>query len=380
LSNFVIPESGPNGQQQQEPPEYLPNLVYEPRMEGDAHTFGYVQYDCRRSSTVKGNTGSNRAGIRPEPIRFLELFGGAGGMHRGLAAQPGFQPALMVESDPSAVQTFTSNHSNSHQSSSSPVLQMDVVAFLHKCERNDRYRESIGKIHMVHSSSPCQGFSKANRSTNGGTYNEKAEANNELAWTFQRAVKLFQPLVATFENVEGMWDASKLRYLEKMCRDLIRMRYQVRCTVLRACVYGSAQIRPRVILFAARDFVQPMPSSFPPPPTHGNPSSNDNDNDNGRDRRRPLDPYVSCQDVLDSLRRSFDKDQLPNHSRWDCRKVPVAPPPQTQQQEEQQHVNVQNFVQLRDQSLVPTIRANGPPVLHYDEPRCVTVREAAALQ
>ena len=57
------------------------------------------------------------------------------------------------------------------------------------------YRRN-GTSELLHASSPCQGFSKANR--NGG---KNDAVNNELALTFTRGLRRTKALVGVFENV-----------------------------------------------------------------------------------------------------------------------------------------------------------------------------------
>ena len=95
-----------------------------------------------------------------------------------------------------------------------------------------------------------------------------------------------------FENVKGIWQRKNLSYLQSIAAGLIKLGYQVRCTVLEAHDYGDPQGRPRVIMMIAKNNV-PMPLF--PTKTHGT----------GPD----LSPFVT---VKDALSRISSDSSLPN--------------------------------------------------------------------
>ena len=80
----------------------------------------------------------------------------------------------------------------------------------------------------IHTSSPCQGFSKANPP--GG---QNDDDNNRLASTFPDLLRVTGALVGSFENVEGMWSKKGMPYLRKVLIDCIELGYQVRVKILR---------------------------------------------------------------------------------------------------------------------------------------------------
>ena len=72
--------------------------------------------------------------------------------------------------------------------------------------------------------------------------------------------------------------------MQNITAGLLKLGYQVRCSVLKACDYGDPQGRPRVIMMIAKNNV-PMPSF--PAKTHGT------DPD--------LWPYVTVKDALSRI-------------------------------------------------------------------------------
>ena len=162
-----------------------------------------------------------------------------------------------VDSDTSSCSTLNANFPDSI------VHQCTVKDFLIGCRHNPystRYPR-IGSITLLHGSTPCQGFSKANR--NGGANDD---ANNEETYQFIDVVEYFQPPYVTFENVGGINDIKNRHYLQRMIARLLVMGYQVRLFSLNAVEYGDPQFRERIFIIAAKNGLE-LPNV--PKPTHG---------------------------------------------------------------------------------------------------------------
>ena len=303
----------------------IPRLVYEPQTEDAWQSFAYyVDAEPKRHG-------------RRESFGVVELFAGCGGMHLGFR-RAGFDAAKLVEIDRSAVETLTTNNNLT------PVFQGDVNEFIKKCE-NEAFRNQLGDGNHLHSSSPCCGFSGANRT--GG---QNDEANNELSLAIINAAKLLQPPTLSFENVVGMWRRKHIHYLVTIITELMRMRYQVRCCVIKACDYGDPQKRERLFIFASRDGV-PLPKI--PPKSHGSGPY--------------LQPYTTNKDVLSPYHHLDDseKTSIPNMKG-------SSAPLQNNEDDDTRRLDADGQA--------PTIRAKGAVPFHYEEDRCINVREAATLQ
>ena len=205
------------------------------------------------------NSGKKQISIPRNPegkFTALELYSGAGGFSLGLE-DAGFSVTHHVDNDTAACSTLKTNFPESQ------VLQCTVEDFLEGCRRNPTSRRypKVGSISLIHGSTPCQGFSLANR--NGGANDA---ANNAETRQFIDVVKHFQPPFVTFENVEGIVKKKNKNYVQKMIARFLNMEYQIRLSFLTASDYGDPQDRNRVIILAAKAGLE-LPHL--PQPTHG---------------------------------------------------------------------------------------------------------------
>lgn len=97
----------------------------------------------------------------------LDLFAGVGGMGLGLK-NAGFHVKYAVENNPLTAATLQANllNSNSGSTNGTQVFVEDVKTFLKRCREEHPCYPSIGDVNHIHASTPCKGFSRANR--NGG--------------------------------------------------------------------------------------------------------------------------------------------------------------------------------------------------------------------
>lgn len=140
-----------------------------------------------------------------------------------------------------------------------------VRVFLDKVEQGCDGYPRKGDIRHIHASTPCQGFSKANREKDGG---KNGLRNNMLVRTWAKAIRLIEPDTASFENVTGFLQPEHVEvYLKQMVAEvLIDLHYTVRVCVLNAANYGDPQSRWRVFIFASK---MGIPLAREPEATHG---------------------------------------------------------------------------------------------------------------
>jgi len=300
----------------------IPRLIYQSQTIGNWYTFGYF-YD-RNEMQLSGK--------RHNDIRSLEVFAGAGGSLLGYKKY-GFKTVMAIENDMDAVQTLKTNN---------PELKVYDECIRKFLESFHVLKFALGRIDHVHFSSPCQEFSAANRFPPTGDIRERAD----LSLLFIDVLRETSCSTAVFENVVGIWRRNNMHYLKKIAKEVMKLGYQVRCTVLHARDYGDPQSRPRFFMFASKNSV-PLPSI--PPKTHG---SSDEPH---------LWPFKTVKNALSQVK---DSNSWPN---MEGKKTNLRPG---------QH----GLVRLMPYDTAPTIRATSVPPFHYAQDRCITVREAACLQ
>ena len=170
----------------------------------------------------------------------LVLFAGIGGCSLG-DQEAGFDVSWLVEKDQLAASSLKHNHPNAIH------YVEDVCMFLDKVEEGRQGYPSKGEVDHLQSSSPCNGFSRAN--TKGGKHDEE---NNLLSMQAVRAVNLLKPKTGKAENVTGMLDTRHIHHVINLLQGLTDMDYQIRLAVHNSCHYGVPQKRQRVIITFSR--------------------------------------------------------------------------------------------------------------------------------
>jgi DNA (cytosine-5)-methyltransferase 1 len=246
----------------------------------------------------------------------------------------GFDTVMAVENDPDAVRTLKENN---------PWVKVYdgcIKKFLHDY---DTLACALGRIDHIHYSSPCQDFSSANRVAANQSVVTCPRERADLSLLLIDFIRKTSCDTAVFENVVGIWRPNNAHYLLNMTKEIMKLGYQVRCTVLHACDYGDPQRRPRVFMFVAKNNV-PLPSV--PPVTHGT---------------RPLWPYVTVKCALSQVEND---NSLPN---MEGRATNLKPG---------QH----GHICLDGNDVAPTLRAAAVTPFHFSGDRLLYVREVATLQ
>ncbi|CAB9523497.1 methyltransferase 1 [Seminavis robusta] len=230
-------------------PSEMPELLYEPQQISQSpHNFGFV-YE---------NNGKNRGRERQGDIGFVDLFAGAGGFHQGFMQAGGFKGIAAVDDWDVACETLAKNNPETK------VFCQKVEDFLEESGPTPvEFEKRHGKALASTCAPSCQSFSGINRDVDHN--GEKDLYRKNLSLKFVDAMKRSGTLVSVFENVEGMWRRPNVYFLKKIVIDLIRLGYQARVRLYRAHVFGDAQARPRLIIIAAKKFVE-MPNVIE---THG---------------------------------------------------------------------------------------------------------------
>jgi DNA (cytosine-5)-methyltransferase 1 len=333
----------------------------------------------------------------------IDLFAGAGGMSLGFE-QAGFDVVAAVEIDPIHCAIHKFNFPNC------AVLPRSVVGLT-----GDEIRRTAGignrTIDCVFGGPPCQGFSMIG-------HRSLEDPRNNLVLEFVRIVGELKPHTFVFENVKGLTVGKHRRFLEELIALFDKIGYSIRLPwkVLDAANYGVPQHRQRLILFGAKKGRR-MPE-YPLPST------------NAPDQRNPflgLPTGPTCRDALgdlpdaDKFASLLDSDAVQTHSfgkpstfaaemrglsndTWHYGYARNWNPAMLTSSARTTHTEISKlrfgetlpgtvepisrFYRLSSDGLSNTLRAGtdgargaftSPRPIHYEYPRCVTVREMARL-
>lgn len=163
----------------------------------------------------------------------VSLFVGCGGLDLGFKEE-GFDLIYSCDNDPAAIAVYKNNID-----SRGYVRDVTSKAF-HSDVR------SIGKCDIVLGGFPCQGFSKA------GPKNENDD-RNLLYIEMKSAIEVLQPKVFIAENVDGLSQNFKGKYLEKIIHDFEEIGYKVQYRILNAVNYGVPQYRRRIFFVGLKE-------------------------------------------------------------------------------------------------------------------------------
>jgi len=160
-------------------------------------------------------------------IKFIDLFGGIGGFHHGLAkASERFRCAWYCEKDKYAVQTYNKNFKENYR----PTDITKVKA------------KDIPDFDMLCGGFPCQSFSIA------GKRNGFQDTRGTMFFEICRLVKEKKPSILLLENVKGLLSADYGRCFATILLQLDELGYDVEWQVLNSKNFGVPQNRERVFI------------------------------------------------------------------------------------------------------------------------------------
>jgi DNA (cytosine-5)-methyltransferase 1 len=289
----------------------------------------------------------------------FDLFCGAGGLTEGLK-QAGFRVLAAVDNAPLAVDTYRLNHGGTR------VWLCDIRQ-LSPLTIAEEVGTGVGELDLLAGCPPCQGFSSL-RTKHQRT--SIRDARNELVAQFARYAEVLRPRALMMENVPGLADDIRLK---RVLTRLRRIGYRLTHDVLDAADYGVPQRRRRLVLLgllgqevrfaeptARRRTVRQAIGALTAPQDSDDPLHNHGENRSERVRKR-----IESIPAEGSLRLMAAEDQLACHKRtngfYDI------------------------YGRMAWDEPAPTITGGciNPSkgrFLHPDQPRAITLREAALLQ
>ncbi len=333
----------------------------------------------------------------------IDLFAGAGGMALGFE-QAGFDIAAAVEIDPIHAAV---HHFNFPQTT---ILARSIVGLT-----GDDIREAarIGRknVDVVFGGPPCQGFSLIG-------HRMLDDPRNQLVREFVRLVDELGARGFVFENVKGLTIGKHRAFLEALINAFDELDYRVRMPwkVLNAMNYGVPQDRQRLFLLGSKKGL-PVPCY----PEETSTTENDLFGRNGKE------PTPTCTDALADLPDAEEWHELmttdsvayletqctseyarrlrcTSREAWHYGYVRKWNPNILTASMRTVHTEIsrRRFAETREGEVEPisrffklsrsgvcnTLRAGtdsargaftSPRPIHYEFPRCVTVREMARL-
>ena len=188
----------------------------------------------------------------PPPL-FVDAFAGCGGLSLGLK-RAGWKGLFAIEKDPFAFDTLSTNFPSGDGPfsydwpSNIERRAWDIHELL--AERREALIRLAGKVDLLAGGPPCQGFSHAGR-------RRSADPRNKLFEAYLRLVEILRPRLVLIENVRGF--TSDFKVVERggignfaaALQQELRADYDIASAVIQARDFGIPQVRPRFFLVGA---------------------------------------------------------------------------------------------------------------------------------
>ena len=307
----------------------------------------------------------------------VDLFAGAGGLSLGLR-QAGFRVAAAVEVSPEVCKTYAANHPD--------------VTLLTRDARRVTGRDLLAAaraehVDLVAGCPPCQGFTSLTHKYRGG------DPRNTLLLEMARLIGELRPKAVLLENVAGLADRGNHLFDAFIAR-LVGYGYLTTHAVLQLADFGIPQMRRRLVLTAGRGFRIPLPT-----PTHSRTGTTGSSGRHWRsvretivgmprpvtlgETRRGGGPEEFGWHVVRDLQPATKKRLLAVRAGQNRMALPDALRPNCHKGKEQGFTNV--YGRMTWEAPSPTITGGCTSFCkgrfgHPEEPRTISVREAALLQ
>ncbi len=353
-------------------------------------------------------------------FRFVDLFAGCGGLSLGLS-MAGWQGVFSVEKSVDAFATFSANFCNEDARYKFdwpewlPVEATTTAKLL--SDHRSKLAALRGEIDLLAGGPPCQGFSTAGK-------REGEDPRNRLADEYAEIVELVQPKYILLENVRGFqmpFAEDELAYSDRVALRLANsgeFGYEVFSELLDASDYGVPQMRKRFIMIGIRKDLNHCHEDPIKLVKENNPRFREVRHLNGHQigvseaisdleirgqQLRDYEPFPGFKTIKYNGRRNltdfqrlmradvdqgFDPDsmRLPNHRPEIVKRFSTilknCPKGVTLSAENRKKYSTkkQCLTPLHPKKLARTVTTLPDDMIHYSEPRILTVRENARLQ
>lgn len=180
--------------------------------------------------------------------KVVSLFAGCGGSICGYQ-KSGFEPVLGVDIDELSLCSLQSNYP-------SCVTLIKDIRSLSSEEILELVNLKPGKLDLLDSSPPCQGFSVAGKRV-------LLDPRNDLIFDVIRLIKEIQPKSFVIENVDGMLKGGMRGYFNLIIENLSQLNYSIKWKSMNGIYYGLPQKRQRLFFLGIREDLGVEPQ-FPP--------------------------------------------------------------------------------------------------------------------
>lgn len=187
-----------------------------------------------------------------QPV-FVDAFAGCGGLSLGLM-RAGWKGLFAIEKDPFAFETLSTNFpSPKGMYSYDWPNNIEKRAWdIHELlsTREETLAALAGKVDLLAGGPPCQGFSNAGR-------RKYDDPRNRLLEAYLQLVRILRPRLVLIENVRGIRSDFKtlepqgIKNFAATLQEELSADYDVTSTVIKAVDYGIPQNRPRFFLAGA---------------------------------------------------------------------------------------------------------------------------------
>lgn len=192
-----------------------------------------------------------------EQLVFADVFAGCGGLSLGLIAA-GWEGHFAIEKNANAFETLKTNLVFGKRANFSwpEWLPKDAISTSDLLKKYGPEIKALrGKVTLLAGGPPCQGFSMAGRRTH-------SDPRNSLTEDYIKLVEGIQPRILLIENVRGFTlpfkkhgngDGKNIPYSTMIIGRLEKIGYKVFSELLDLSGYGVPQARKRFIIIAIRE-------------------------------------------------------------------------------------------------------------------------------
>lgn len=190
----------------------------------------------------------------PSSKTFIDLFSGCGGLSLGLL-MAGWNGLFSIEKSEDAFSTFSANLCETggrYQFSWPEWLPCEAMTTSHLLENYRTQLKALkGQVDLIAGGPPCQGFSMAGLRSN-------ADPRNRLTEEYIEIVRLIEPKYLLLENVRGFqhpFAEDEMPYSHRVALQLASLGefgYEVYSELIDTSKFGVPQMRKRFIMVCIR--------------------------------------------------------------------------------------------------------------------------------